>query len=137
MSSHLLPASVYKLLRDVSEKNPNPIIIANGLACTTSVQVQKPFLCSECEGLFSKCGERVCVGQCARFDRFPLREKLKTVTPLVSGPELALFDLRQAFGDEADSFAYFAASVFWRASVTRWANHDGKQLDPINLGPYE
>ena len=135
VDSHLIPASIYKLLRDENEANPNPIVIAGLKATTSSKQVQKPFLCRDCEDRLSRQGEIEIAPNCARLDSFPLREKLKQVKPLVSNG-LAAFDLRAVFGERASAFIYFPVSVFWRASATLWPDH-GRPTRYMSLGKYE
>src|SRR5262245_63849308 len=70
--SHLLPAAIYKLLRDPQRPNPNPVMVTRKLAGTTSWQVKARLLCDECEQQFSRKGERYVLAQCARRNQFPL-----------------------------------------------------------------
>src|SRR5262249_56303002 len=83
--SHLLPKALYKLARDPSRANPNPVLLAAGRASATSRQVAQRFLCDDCEQRFSDRGERYVVGQCPRpggeFRRRPLLEGPKPDAP--------------------------------------------------------
>jgi hypothetical protein len=52
--SHLLPATLYKLLREPSRpSDPNPVVASPDRAFTSSRQVTSYFLCQNCEQLFS------------------------------------------------------------------------------------
>jgi hypothetical protein len=42
--------------------------------------------------------------------------------------------LRPTFQKSVEAISYFAASMFWRASVHDWNN---RADEPIQLGPYE
>jgi hypothetical protein len=57
--SHLLPKALYKLARDPSRANPNPVLLAAGRASATSRQIADRFLCDDCEQRFSDRGERL------------------------------------------------------------------------------
>jgi len=80
--SHLLPAALYRLARDPSRTNPNPVTVAGKRTSTTSRQIADHFLCIECEGRFSNGGERYVLAQCARpSGDFKVRELLEKATP--------------------------------------------------------
>ena len=55
--SHFLSAGIYRRLRDLTAKNPNPMLLTPKGAVQTSKQITTPLLCSECEQRFSKHGE--------------------------------------------------------------------------------
>lgn len=61
---HLMPSGIYKLLREPSLKNPNPITITPGVALATSKEVRKHFLCDACERRFDEGGERWMIRNC-------------------------------------------------------------------------
>jgi len=136
VSSHLIPASAYRKLRDEGRQNPNPIVFTESYARSTSNQVQKAFLCSSCEQRLSESGERLVMSECAQEDRFPLRERLKTIPPLTAEETVAAFDLKAIFGESAANFLYFPVSVFWRASATLWKDR-GELLRLSKFGPYQ
>jgi len=120
--SHLLPAALYKLARDPSRTNPNPVMITRGRAFTTSHQIADRFLCGECEERFSNGGERYVLGQCARpSGDFKVRELLEKAIPFCEDPQFRVFDVAGLLGLRTDEYLCFAASVFWRASARAWS----------------
>jgi hypothetical protein len=121
-NSHLLPAAVYKLSRTPTiKKDPNPVLVTNKKALTSSKQVSTPFLCEDCEQRFSKYGETYVLAQCARPNsQFNLRELIKTASPLIDIPEGKVYNVQPLLGSNVGRYLYFAASVFWRASAHSW-----------------
>ena len=131
--SHLLPAALYRLSRDPSRANPNPVLMAAGRASATSRQVASRFLCDDCEQRFSERGERYVLGQCARpGDEFRLRELFERQTPIAREQGVRLYEVGDLLGAHADEYLYFATSVFWRASARAWAE-DGPR-ERFSLG---
>ena len=122
--SHLLPASLYRIIRSDSGSTSlrHPVLVHNGKAVMTSIQFTCPLLCDNCEDLFSKKGERIVVAECHRpHESFLLRSKLETEkisfrdrkgAPWFSGSSLRSVDV--------EAYRYFAVSVFWRGSVGHW-----------------
>lgn len=132
--SHLLPAAAYKLSREPSRKNPNPVVIAKDRASTTSHQVTAYFLCQECEDRFSRNGERYVLRQCARRDgEFRLRQLLSQASPFCTDEKFSVFKVSKLLGEKVEQYLYFAASVFWRAGVRSWQFED-MTLERISLG---
>ena len=116
--SHLIPAAIYRLLRDA---DPNHITITIPKSFTTSKQVSAPFLCYNCEQRFSRNGENYVLSECAQPDgSFPLREKIQTLSPLQEAPSFKIYDVKALLGSNVDQYLYFAASIFWRSSAHRW-----------------
>jgi hypothetical protein len=124
--SHLLPASVYKLLREPDCLNPNPVMVTRAHAGATSRQVTARLLCQDCEQRFSRNGERYVLAQCARRDSFPLRDTLRRLTPVdtavVQGKICRLYEVGSALGAHFEEYLYFAASVFWRTGARTWVS---------------
>src|SRR5438270_464452 len=121
-NSHLLPAAIYRLVRDPQWRNPNPVTVTSSHAGQTSRQVRGYFLCEDCEERFNRNGERYVVSQCARRDHFPLRELLlRDVRLVAAAPEILIGDVSSALGDHIEEYLYFAASIFWRAAARIWA----------------
>lgn len=123
--SHLLPKSLYRILKKQSDDNSDIFFSPRkGKWNKTDRQIHKRFLCPSCEDLFSKKGETVVVKECLRDKSFLIREKLSTIQPLQrykNEPEL--FEAKHI--DTAEYYLYFALSVFWRASVTKWGKYCG------------
>jgi hypothetical protein len=132
--SHLLPSAAYKLARDPSRRDPNPVLITKGRSFTSSHQVTTYLLCAECEDRFSRGGERYVLGQCARpGGDFKVRALLENATPLLIDPRFRIFDAAKLRGPKAEQYLYFAASVFWRAAARIWT-FDGRPLERLSLG---
>ena len=136
VDSHLLPAAAYKLAREPHRQNPNPIVVTQGHAGSSSRQISDDFLCAECEDRFSKHGERYVLAQCARPNGFALRDVLKTLPPLVEDERFKVFDVAGSINSRVDDYLYFAASVFWRAAARSWTV-SGQTIQRLTLGPYE
>lgn len=136
-NSHLLPAALYKQLREPSGRSdPNPVIVTRSRALTSSKQVSSPFLCADCELLFSVNGENYVVTQCAKQNgSFKLRELLQGASPLCVDDQnqTTVYDVQQLLDTKVDQYLYFAASVFWRASAHSW-KMGGEQVGKIRLG---
>jgi hypothetical protein len=133
--SHLLPAALYRMLRQpAGGTDPNPVLITPSSSLTTSRQVSAPFLCTECEDRLSKNGERYVLAQCAQADgRFKLRELLETTSPLESSSQVRVYDAEPLLGEAIGQYLYFSASVFWRASAHNWYRESGT-IDRFSLG---
>jgi len=132
--SHLLPASLYKRARLPARQSPNPVVVAGEKAVITSKQVTARFLCAGCESRFSKLGESHVLADGPQPDgRFPLRARLEAASPVETRPDFKVFNAATVLGDQTNSFLYFAASVFWRASATTWKVGPGRTCH-IELG---
>lgn len=135
--SHFLSAGIYKILRDDDEKNPNPWSITAKAAFQSSWQMTAPLLCGSCEQRFSKGGEDWVLRRCLQKDRtFPLMSILASRTPDVSsnGTPTRIYYAVKIPEIDISAIAYFAVSIFWRASIHPW-NDDGSI--PVNLGPFQ
>ena len=132
-SSHFMPAAMYKIALE-SDGQP-PIILTKNKKLQTSKQAQTPLLCSACEGLFNKRGENWVLSHCWQADgSFPLRDVLKGIAPAYTKPGFMIFDTVGIADLDHDRLIYFAASIFWRASVHDW--HLVETNPALNLGPY-
>jgi hypothetical protein len=121
-NSHYLPAAAYRPLRRDNQP-PTLIDFQRNVSVQTSTQLRKHLLCADCEKLFDSKGEdTVFKAFAAHASRFPLRERLLKSSESrhrFDGynyhPGHLLPDLKLA------DFTYFAASVLWRGSVTKWS----------------
>src|SRR5690348_4986272 len=84
--SHLLPSALYRMTRDASLKNPNPVIITKEITKTSSEQVTDYFLCRECEKRLNDGGERYTMSQVYDGKSFPLLDNLSSVQPYHTFP---------------------------------------------------
>jgi hypothetical protein len=117
--SHVFPAGVYKRLRNPSHPNPNPVLLTEEVAIPTSKQPTARLLCLDCERRFNENGENWVLANCYQPNNtFPLRDALLVAQqwPL---SEVTVCGAKGVQGVEVNQLAYFAASVFWRASVYR------------------
>jgi hypothetical protein len=137
IDSHLLPKALYRLMRDPGLSNPNPVLLTKGKDTQTSTQIKRYLLCAICEDLFNKNGESWTLKHCFRGrGKFFLRDLLRTATPLKSDLRGDLIATAGLSTLNRDKLVYFAASVFWRASISDWPIR--RNLIPqISLGPLQ
>jgi len=137
--SHLIGSALVKQLRrSDGVSNPNPIVVTKSKTFITSKQVSSPFLCTDCEQLFSKSGETFISGQCFRRNGdFRLRDLLESSHPLMEEPNFKIFDGRQLLGSKVEKILYFAASIFWRSSSHRWKMGDSDVGKISLVGEYQ
>lgn len=137
--SHLLPAGLFKAVAQGHAPHDDaPVLmdIPKGVAVQSNDQARKPFLCDECEQLFSKNGESHVISQCHRKDgEFRLRDTLKQVSPSHVSSGRAIFYDKLPYNIDSVAFLYFALSVLWRASATEWPKSTGVKFGA--LGRYE
>ena len=133
--SHLLPSGVYKLLRENSLKNPNPVLLRPDVAVTSSIEVQRHFLCGVCEERFNSRGERWILGNTYQTDgTFPLYYKVMTAPARCHTDEAAFYNTSGVAEVDVAQITFFALSVFWRAAATDWPTGNRKRLE---FGAYE
>lgn len=134
-SSHLLPKALYRFVTKVGgTEDPNPVIVTRKVAWQTSKQVEAHLLCFDCEQRFHKLGEDWTLRHCYRGQRrFRLQDILGQATPAANLGDTLVFAAARIPGIDMQRLGYFAASVFWRASVHRWHTQD-HHLEEIDLG---
>ena len=118
MSSHLLPASIYKKIKTYDGTSSKILSITDDAAVYSDLQIQKLLLCHDCEELLNTSGEKqVCKDLARSENEFQLLSWFRNEKQqcIYASPE----------NNEYNSFQYlyFALSVFWRASVTSWKNN--------------
>jgi hypothetical protein len=123
--SHYMPKSLYRVIskgHDPADSAPILIDIPGQSALRTNLQFRKYLLCSACEGLFDRNGENVVIPQCAQGDgRFRLLDAMMSGTPTDTHNGKVIFKgPTMPPGVDGSAYQYFAASIFWRGSVTRW-----------------
>ena len=131
--SHYISSSFYKALaQGFAPYDAAPVVndFDQGKVFRSNKQPQKELLCSECEQLFSQKGENNVAKLCHRKNgKFLLRQILENVSESGVTPQGTVYYL----GDgeiknkiDIDSFIYFALSVLWRGSITKWPKpYDG------------
>jgi len=123
--SHLMAKSLYKKTRSGDPKQPHPLIGTKKGLKPSSHQVWDYVFCSECEQRFSKEGEDYMMRLVTSKGIFPLLEKLESGGTPVKGDFFRAYSAGESPSIDRDQIAYFAASVFWRASVHTWKQEDG------------
>lgn len=68
-----------------------------------------------------------------RTGEFPLLEILASVRPTIQGPKWVVYSFSDTPNIDREKIAYFAISVFWRASIHTWEQEDGEKIR-IGLG---
>lgn len=132
--SHLIPAAAYKPAQGLQV---GTTAVVRRKAFFTSKQVKAPFLCNNCEQQLHRCGEDDVLPQSYQPNgQFKLRELLQAARPLESRPQGTVYDVQPLLGKMIESYLYFTASIFWRASTHRW-KLDRDWLDRVGLGPYQ
>lgn len=135
LKSHLLPASIYRILRSDVSGQEDTIVVTNDIALPTSRQMENYLLCKTCEDRINKNGERWMMKYCYRGgSEFLFRDILNSAKPLLQGDKLRIYDAKNISSIDVGQIVYFAASVFWRAAVSFWPIGK-KRLKPIDLGP--
>jgi hypothetical protein len=134
--SHLIPAAMYKYIRDPSKKNPNPVVVGRKVTATTSKQVTDYLLCAECEDHFNKNGENGMLKWVWNGTRFPLGDRLAVAHQHYTFSNFLAFS-GSSMGVNTDELAYFALSIIWRAAVHQWDTPFGGKTHQLNLGAVE
>ena len=131
--SHFVGKGLYK----IAQKRGGPVVMTPELFIATSDQLHDYLLCRECEQLFSREGEDYVTRLVKHSDNdFPLLQKLNAAKPLAKGQSGALVFAGATVGVDTDKLAYYALSMFWRASVHVWKTLN-QQTTSIVLGEYE
>ena len=136
-NSHVIPAGFYRLLRDSGAVgNPNPWIMRGKTQVQTSAQERAYLFCRTCEHRLNVSGERWMFRNGVKRDgSFPLRDLLAG-QPSVLGPQARPWHKAYLAANipsvDVNAIAYFAASVFWRASIHLWRDSEYQ----VRLGPY-
>src|SRR6266513_2514029 len=132
--SHYQPAGVYRVLRDETQGNPNPLRLTDRGVLQDSIQLSDYLLCRDCEQRLSKNGENWFLANCWRRHQFRLASMLDSASPQLTfpGKQTHIYHAASIPGLNVSALAHFACGMFWRASVHQWEKCRG-----INLGPYE
>jgi hypothetical protein len=131
--SHLMPKALYRLVRKSLPGDPNPVIMTPRGSFPSDRQIADPLLCPECEDLFSKNGEKWVLANCYRGESsFAIRTALENSQPIWSREKCLFYSAKTIPSIDISKLVYFAASVFWRASVHLWKGY-GKRAT-IDLG---
>ena len=135
--SHFLPAGFYRIISESETRKENPVVVGKSTAFFSSAQARAHLLCSQCEDRLNKGGEDWVLKNCWRSPtNFPLHSALTAVECFVDDKGFRAYEGKEVPGVEIDKLAYFAASIFWRASVHDWRVGKDKE-QRLSLGPYQ
>jgi hypothetical protein len=118
---HLIAKGFYKAVREPASVISNPVLVTASTTFQTSEQVSDYLLCRRCELRLAQNGEEwVLRNSPHRNGRFPMREALlrSPIKSTIRAGESYKEPYDSAF--DLERLVYFAASVFWRASVHTW-----------------
>jgi hypothetical protein len=118
--SHLMPQGMYKRVRSEDQDNPHPILIDKTGSRSCSDQITDYVFCKACEARFDRNGESYALRMAALRGRFRLQEELQIVQPSFEELDFRGYSVKDSPQIKRDQLAYFALSVFWRASVHTW-----------------
>jgi hypothetical protein len=129
--SHLIPQSIYRLLRTTGKPVVN---LTTDIAISTDKEIRDNFLCGDCEDRFSKNGERWVAANCYRPKNrtFILQNVLRKAQATGGVFDFRLYDGLNTPGVNMSKLVYFAVSVFWRAAAHKWPGGD----EQLSFGPY-
>ena len=100
----------------------------------SSYQTKDYVLCRECEDRLNKNGEMYVMGLVTKRNRqFPLLEAMRSVKPTMKTKNWEMYSEKDTPSIDRVKMAYFAMSVFWRASVHTWILENGSEVR-IDLG---
>lgn len=135
--SHLIPRALFRMCRLDSAANPNPVVMGEKRPYLTSHQPVRRLLCAKCEQRLSSGGETYVVGGCYRPDgSFAIRHTLRSSIPHATVGGDPFYYGTHVRDLDVHALRFFAASVFWRASVTTWPVSGGGPVKNT-LGKYE
>lgn len=135
--SHLIPASVYRLLDSPDAPNRNPILISSEVTVQTSQEIRDYVLCRLCEQLLNQEGEQWVVPRLATREKtFPLHDMLAAVAPDVDEPHIKAYAGAKIPCLHVKNLTHFALGIFWKASVHSWRTGPSSRIPRIELGPY-
>jgi len=136
--SHLLSASVYKKLRSVylsnpDNLNPDPIAVTGGKARQTSKQTTDYLLCSDCEGILDRMGEKHVLPLLADMAGFRLYDL--STNSNSAAVDLPIYLCANVPSLDCEKITHFATGIFWKAAVHSWRS--GASTVKLDLGGHE
>ena len=121
LQSHFLPAALYKNLIDPGGAITNMIVSNQQTASEESKQVKQSLLCQECEIRLQQGGESWVLARRLMPDNsFALRDILRQHSPTGTRDGASFYGAGGISEIRPEQLVYFAASIFWRASVCDW-----------------
>jgi hypothetical protein len=131
--SHLLPRGVYT--RSRGPNDTAPLIVSAKGERPSQHQYKQHLLCRPCEKRFNDHGEKYVLELMSdRKQKFQLLDILNRSHVTTKGHRWSQFSAEHTPTVDRAKLAYFAISVFWRASVATWRDADGLPEIHIDLG---
>lgn len=121
-NSHLISEGIYW------RAGEDRVVMTPQIFLSISNHVKDYLLCRECEAKFGAAENYILPLVRQRGASFPLLDKLKASEALGSTANGSLVYSGPAVGIDIDKFAYFALSMFWRASVHVWKTLNGQPI---------
>jgi hypothetical protein len=121
--SHILPAGLYRMLYKASKApNQTPWLVTKDVEVQTSKQEKAYMFCAGCEDRLNRHGEAWVFRNAPQPDgSYPLgsmvADSIGKTWPDVPN---ALYRAASIPRIKVSAIAYFAASIFWRASIHDW-----------------
>jgi hypothetical protein len=133
--SHLMPRALYRMARGSGQKgNQDPHVLSAKGRKPSSHQIKDYVLCHDCEQRFNRNGEDYVMRLVTkRNGQFPLLDTLNATATTLIGKKWTAYTASQTPSIDRAKIAYFALSVFWRASVHTWVQESGEKTR-IDLG---
>jgi hypothetical protein len=133
-NSHLLPKAGYRLVTR-SQEGEAPVVVKSDVSISKDEHVRAHVFCNDCEDLLNKNGEAWVLRNCHRpKEAFLLKSALEQSRPEYDdGEKLTVYSAAKVLDIDVEKLVYFAASVFWRASIHSWKSA-GYKLNSPRLG---
>lgn len=133
--SHLMPRALYRMARGSGSRgNQDPHVLNAEGRKPSSHQIRDYVLCHDCEQVFSRNGEDYVMRLVTKRDgQFPLLETLTATPTPLRGKKWTAYTILQTPSIDRAKIAYFALSLFWRASIHTWVQASG-ETTRIDLG---
>jgi hypothetical protein len=129
-NSHLISEGIYW------RAGEDRVVMTPQIFVSISNQVKDYLLCQACEAKFGAAESYILPLVRQHDASFPLLEKLKASEPLGPTANGSLVYSGPAVGIDTNTLAYFALSMFWRASVHAWKTLNGQPIS-MPLRSYE
>jgi hypothetical protein len=130
-----MPRALYRMARGSGKRgNQDPIVLTAKKSKQTSHQIRDYVLCRACEQRFSIHGEDYTMTLVTKRDgQFPLLEMLNAIAPTQNSVKSKVYSAAHTPTLDRAKIAYFALSIFWRASIHTWKEESGERVT-IELG---
>jgi hypothetical protein len=131
-SSHLIPSAIYDYCRP---PGGDPLAFTTEFILPSSRQTQDYLLCSDCEDILNKGGEKWLNPKLATYEKtFQLYDLLAAAPPIFDEGDFTVYAAAQNPNIKVSDIVHFGMGIFWKAAVHSWTKDSGEPR--IKLGPY-